>query len=248
MAIWCLSCSDRYTGRPAQVGGEHGHRDDAHHAARLHADDHEAEIRRFVTAARHAEIREMSGWTTAVHHLVAAATRKDPDGGVWRDGTGYRLIPAGARYGAKGRRVRRHIVELVIAAGFLYQDEHGDVTATADGRAMLTAWRHHRADLAAPGPPTCPFGRGVWQRWPVRVVFERGAERLGLHQVHGAVRRRDSTHRLCLALAERQFQPLDGQRPVQPSLAAANHHLRGRRQSQLQLPRQVVGPEREPCQ
>ncbi|MFI2609686.1 hypothetical protein [Kitasatospora sp. NPDC018619] len=150
--VWCLACGDRYTGRPAQIGDDHAHRDDAHHAARLHADDHEADFRRFLASARHAETREKSGWTTAVYALVAAATREDPDGGVWWDGTGYRLIPAGARWGAKGRRVRRRVVELVIAAGFLRQDEHGDVVATADGHAMLTAWRHHRADLAEPCP------------------------------------------------------------------------------------------------
>ncbi|MFJ5924794.1 hypothetical protein ACIQF6_19550 [Kitasatospora sp. NPDC092948] len=170
--VWCLWCGDRYTGRPAQVGDDHGHRDDAHHAARLHADDHEADVRRFTAAARHAEIREKSGWTSRVYDLVAAATRDDPDGGVWWDGTGYRLIPAGARWGAKGRRVRRKVVELVIAAGFLRQDERGDVVATADGRAMLTAWRQHRADLAEPWParhepqalPPLPGGREAARR------------------------------------------------------------------------------------
>lgn len=150
--MWCLDCGDRYAGRPAQVGDDHGHRDDAHHAARLHADDHEADFRRFVAAERTREAREQSGWTSRVYGLVAAATGEDPDGGVWWDGTGYRLVPAGARLGAKGRRVRRKVVELVIAAGFLRQDEHGDVMATADGRAMLTLWRHHRADLAEPWP------------------------------------------------------------------------------------------------
>lgn len=149
-AVWCLDCGDRYSGRPAQVGDDHGHRDDAHHAARLHAEDHEADFRRFVTAERTREARENSGWTTRVHALVVAASGEDPDSGVWWDGTGYRLIPYGARIDAKGRRVRRRVVELVIAAGFLRQEENGDVLATADGRAMLTIWRHHRADLAEP--------------------------------------------------------------------------------------------------
>ncbi|MFI1521632.1 hypothetical protein [Kitasatospora cineracea] len=150
--VWCLDCGDRYAGRPAQVGDEHSHRDDAQFAAQLHADEHEADFRRFAAARRTEEAREKSGWTTRVYDLVAAATREDPDGGVWWDGTGYRLIPAGARLGAKGRRVRRRVVELVLAAGFLRQDERGEVWATADGRAMLTAWRQHRADLAEPWP------------------------------------------------------------------------------------------------
>ncbi|MFJ5233988.1 hypothetical protein ACIQBJ_29305 [Kitasatospora sp. NPDC088391] len=150
--VWCLDCGDRYAGRPAQVGDEHNHRDDARFAARLHADEHEADFRRFVAALRTEEARQKSGWTTRVYDLVAAATREDPDGGVWWDGTGYRLVPAGARLDAKGRRVRRRVVELVLAAGFLRQDERGEVWATADGRAMLTAWRQHRADLAQPWP------------------------------------------------------------------------------------------------
>ncbi|MFE2725566.1 hypothetical protein [Kitasatospora sp. NPDC059327] len=150
--MWCLSCGDRYAGRPAQVGDDHLHRDDAHHAARLHADDHEADFRRFVAAERTREAREKFGWTSRVYGLVAAATGEDPDGGVWWDGSGYRLVPAGARLGAKGRRVRRRVVELVIKPGFLQQDECGDVVATPDGRAMLKIWQHHRADLAEPWP------------------------------------------------------------------------------------------------
>ncbi|MFF4922881.1 MULTISPECIES: hypothetical protein [unclassified Kitasatospora] len=150
--VWCLSCGDRYTGRPAQVGDDHHHRDDAHHAARLHADDHEAEIRRFVAAERTRETREKSGWTSRVYGLVSAATLPPGEGGVWWDGTGYRLVPAGARHDAKGRRVRRRVVELALAAGFLRQDEHGDVVATPDGRAMLRIWQHHRTDLADPWP------------------------------------------------------------------------------------------------
>ncbi|MER7705437.1 hypothetical protein ABTX81_21415 [Kitasatospora sp. NPDC097605] len=150
--VWCLDCGDRYTGCPAQVGDEHAHRDDAQFAARLHADEHEAEFRRFVVALRTEEAREKSGWTSRVYALVAAATREDPDGGVWWDGSGYRLVPAGGRLGAKGRRVRRKVVELVIKAGFLRQDEHGEVWATADGRAMLKIWQPHRAELAEPWP------------------------------------------------------------------------------------------------
>ncbi|MFE2410812.1 hypothetical protein ACFXDE_20960 [Kitasatospora sp. NPDC059408] len=151
-AVWCLDCGDRYAGRPAQVGDDHHHRDDdAHHIARLHADEHEGEFRRFVAAERTREARENSGWTTRVHALVAAATGEDYSG-VWWDGSGYRLVPAGARIDAKGRRVRRRVVELVIAAGFLRQEENGDVVATADGRAMLTIWRHHRTHLAEPWP------------------------------------------------------------------------------------------------
>ncbi len=149
--VWCLDCGDRYAGRPAQVGDDHPHRDDAYHAARLHADDHEADFRRFVVAERTREAREKSGWTTRVYALVSAACGDDYSG-VWWDGTGYRLVPAGARIDAKGRRVRRRVVELVIKAGFLQQDEHGDVATTPDGRAMLRAWRHHRADLAEPWP------------------------------------------------------------------------------------------------
>ncbi|MFJ7275294.1 hypothetical protein [Kitasatospora sp. NPDC098663] len=148
--VWCLDCGDRYTGRPAQVGDEHAHRDDAHHAARLHADEHEGEFRRFVAALRTQEAREKSGWTSRVYGLVAAATLPGSEGGVWWDGTGYRLVPAGARIGARGRRVRRRVVELVIKAGFLQQDERGDVVATPDGRAMLRIWQHHRAELAEP--------------------------------------------------------------------------------------------------
>ncbi|WP_406111225.1 hypothetical protein [Kitasatospora purpeofusca] len=170
--VWCLHCGDRFTGRPAQVGDDHLHRDDAHHAARLHADDHEADFRRFVTAERTREAREKSGWTSRVYGLVAAATGEDPDGGVWWDGSGYRLVPAGARLGAKGRRVRRRVVELVIKAGFLQQDERGDVVATPDGRAMLKIWQHHRADLAEPWParhepqalPPLPGGQEARQR------------------------------------------------------------------------------------
>ncbi|MFD4397830.1 hypothetical protein [Kitasatospora sp. NPDC058478] len=150
--VWCLWCGDRYTGRPAQVGDDHGHRDDAHHAARLHVDDHESDFRRFITAERTREAREKSGWTSRVYALVAAATLPPGEGGVWWDGSGYRLVPAGARIDAKGRRVRRRVVELVIKAGFLQQEENGDVVATADGRAMLTIWQHHRADLAEPWP------------------------------------------------------------------------------------------------
>lgn len=94
--VWCLWCGDRYAGRPAQVGDDHLHRDDAHHAARLHADDHEADFRRFITGERTREAREKSGWTTRVYDLVAAATLPASEGGVWWDGTGYRLVPAGA--------------------------------------------------------------------------------------------------------------------------------------------------------
>ncbi|MEV7928612.1 hypothetical protein [Kitasatospora sp. NPDC088779] len=150
--VWCLQCGDRYAGRPAQAGDTHAHRDDARHAARLHADDHEADFRRVVAAERTREAREQSGWTSRVYSLVAAASLHPSEGGVWWDGTGYRLVPAGARLDAKGRRVRRKVVELVIAAGFLQQEENGDVVATADGRAMLTIWRHHRTDLAEPWP------------------------------------------------------------------------------------------------
>ncbi|MFF4815058.1 hypothetical protein ACFY2K_10775 [Kitasatospora sp. NPDC001309] len=149
--VWCLDCGDRYTGRPAQVGEDHIHQDDAHHAARLHADDHEGELRRFITAERTRETREKSGWTTRVYALVAAAIGEDYSG-VWWDGTGYRLVPSGARLNAKGRRVRRRVVELVLAAGFLRREDNGDVVAAADGRAMLTIWRHHRTDLAEPWP------------------------------------------------------------------------------------------------
>ncbi|MFJ7280165.1 hypothetical protein [Kitasatospora sp. NPDC098663] len=85
-----------------------------------------------------------------MYSLVAAATPPAGEGGVWWDGTGYRLVPAGARLGAKGRRVRRCMVEPVIKAGFLHQDEYGEGVATADGHAMLAIWRHHRADLAEP--------------------------------------------------------------------------------------------------
>ncbi|MCX4751470.1 hypothetical protein OG455_39230 [Kitasatospora sp. NBC_01287] len=171
-AVWCLDCGDRYTGRPAQVGDDHPHRDDAHHAARLHADDHEADFRRFVHAERTREARENSGWTGSVYALVAAATGEDPDSGVWWDGNGYRLVPHGARIDAKGRRVRRRVVELIIKAGFLRQEEDGDVVATADGRAMLTIWRHHRAELAEPWParaepealPPLPGGKEAQRR------------------------------------------------------------------------------------
>ncbi|WP_043475190.1 hypothetical protein [Kitasatospora sp. MBT66] len=148
--VWCLTCGDPYTGYPAEIGERHHHEDDAQHAARLHADDHEGEIRRFLASARHAEIREKSGWTTRLFTLVAAASGEDPDAVVWWDGSGYRFIPAGARYGAKGRRMRRKVVELAIAAGFLQERADGDLVATADGRAMLAVWRHHRADLAEP--------------------------------------------------------------------------------------------------
>ncbi|MGW2539365.1 hypothetical protein ACWC5I_00455 [Kitasatospora sp. NPDC001574] len=170
-AVWCLDCGDRYIGRPARVGDEHSHRDDAHHAARLHADDHEGSIRRFIAAERTREAREKSGWTSRVYALVAAATGEDYSG-AWRDGSSYRLVPAGARIDAKGRRVRRRVVELVIKAGFLQQDERGDVVATADGRAMLTIWRHHRAELAEPWParaepqtlPPLPGGQEATRR------------------------------------------------------------------------------------
>ncbi len=150
--VWCLTCGDPYTGYPAEIGDRHHHEDDAQHAARLHADDHEGEIRRFLASARHAETREKSGWTTRLYTLVAAASGEDPDAVVWRAGTGYRFIPAGARFGAKGRRMRRKVVELAIAAGFLLEQADGDVVATADGRAMLAIWWHHRADLAEPWP------------------------------------------------------------------------------------------------
>ncbi|WP_328953645.1 hypothetical protein [Kitasatospora purpeofusca] len=149
--VWCLDCGDGRTGRPAQIGDDHPHRDDAHHAARLHADDHEAEIRRYVTAENNREVREKSGWTTRVYALVSAATGQDYSG-VWWDGSGYRLVPTGARLDAKGRRVRRRVVELVVKAGFLQQEENGEMVATPDGRAMLKVWQHHRADLAEPWP------------------------------------------------------------------------------------------------
>ncbi|MFJ8443799.1 ATP synthase subunit B family protein [Kitasatospora griseola] len=170
--VWCLACGDRYTGRPAQIGDGHSHRDDAHIAARLHADDHEADLRRFTAARRTEDTRAKSGWTTRVYDLVAAATREDPHGGVWWDGTGYRIVPTGARLDAKGRRVRKRVVELVLAAGFLRQDERGDVVVTADGRAMLNIWRHHRAELAEPWParhepqalPPLPGGQEAGRR------------------------------------------------------------------------------------
>ncbi|MFJ7280166.1 hypothetical protein [Kitasatospora sp. NPDC098663] len=57
--VWCLDCGDHYAGRRAQVGEEHLHRDDAHHAARLHAGQHEGEFRRFIAGAHPGDPREV---------------------------------------------------------------------------------------------------------------------------------------------------------------------------------------------
>ncbi|MFJ2775720.1 hypothetical protein [Kitasatospora sp. NPDC087315] len=213
-AVWCLSCGDRYSGRPAQVGDTHGHRDDAHHAARLHADDHEADFRRFVAAQRTREAREQSGWTARVYALVTAATLHPSEGGVWWDGTGYRLVPAGARLDAKGRRVRRKVVELVIAAGFLRQDERGDVVATADGRAMLTIWRHHRADLAEPWParhepqalPPLPSGEEAARRREATRQRALELERQAAQSRAEFLRRREEVERQHQAEREAKHQ------------------------------------------